>query len=49
MNEINIHKSMGPDGIHSIVLKELVDVIEGPFYIIYQILESLGRSLLTIS
>ncbi|KAK4824398.1 hypothetical protein QYF61_014058 [Mycteria americana] len=34
--QLNVHKSMGPDGIHPRVLKELVDVMAGPLLIIYQ-------------
>ncbi|KAK4811148.1 hypothetical protein QYF61_019779 [Mycteria americana] len=33
---LNVHKSMGPDGIHPRVLKELVDVTAGVVSIIYQ-------------
>ncbi|KAK4811193.1 hypothetical protein QYF61_019824 [Mycteria americana] len=34
--QLNIHKPMGPDGIHPRVLKELVDVTAAPLSIIYQ-------------
>ncbi|KAK4824856.1 hypothetical protein QYF61_020229 [Mycteria americana] len=34
--QLNIHKSMGPDGIHPRVLKELGDVMAGTLLIIYQ-------------
>ncbi|GAB0207248.1 mitochondrial enolase superfamily member 1 [Grus japonensis] len=34
--QLNVHKSMVPDGIHPRVLKELVDVMEGSLSIIYQ-------------
>ncbi|GAB0204318.1 receptor-type tyrosine-protein phosphatase zeta [Grus japonensis] len=34
--QLNVHKSMGPDGVHPRVLKELVDVMEGPLSITYQ-------------
>ncbi|KAK4832645.1 hypothetical protein QYF61_024673 [Mycteria americana] len=33
---LNVHKSMGPDGIHARVLKELVDVTAGRLSTIYQ-------------
>ncbi|KAK4815141.1 hypothetical protein QYF61_017582 [Mycteria americana] len=34
--QLNVHKPMGPDGIHHRVLKELVDVMAGHLSIIYQ-------------
>jgi len=34
--QLNVHRSMGPDGIHPRVLKELADVTAGPLWIIYQ-------------
>ncbi|KAK4818823.1 hypothetical protein QYF61_019860 [Mycteria americana] len=34
--QLNVHKSMGPDGIHPRVPKELVDVMAGPLSITYQ-------------
>jgi len=32
---IDTHRSMGPDGIHPMVLKELVDVLAKPLSITY--------------
>ncbi|GAB0176274.1 mitochondrial enolase superfamily member 1 [Grus japonensis] len=34
--QLNVHKSMGPDGIHPRVLKKIVDVMAGPLSIIYE-------------
>ncbi|KFP52464.1 hypothetical protein N323_08608, partial [Cathartes aura] len=34
--QLNVHESMGPDGIHPRVLKELADVMAGAFLSIYQ-------------
>ncbi|GAB0179602.1 mitochondrial enolase superfamily member 1 [Grus japonensis] len=34
--QLDAHKSMGPDGIHPRVLKELADVITAPLFIIFQ-------------
>ncbi|KAK4810539.1 hypothetical protein QYF61_004502 [Mycteria americana] len=34
--QLNVHKSMGPEGIHPRGLKELADVTAGPLSIIYQ-------------
>ncbi|KAK4827324.1 hypothetical protein QYF61_016574 [Mycteria americana] len=34
--QLNVHKSMEPDGIHPTVLKELAGVMAGPLLIIYQ-------------
>jgi len=34
--QLNVHKSMGPDGTHPRGLKELVDVRAGPLLIIFQ-------------
>lgn len=35
-NQLNVHKSMGPDGIHPKVLGKLDDIIAGPLSTIYQ-------------
>jgi len=34
--QLNVHKSMGPDGIYPVVLKELMGVTAGPLLIIYE-------------
>jgi len=34
--QLNAHTSVGPDGIHPRVLKDLADVLAGPLLIIYQ-------------
>jgi len=36
LHHIDTHRSMGPDGIHPRVLRELVDVLTKPLSIIYQ-------------
>ena len=34
--QLDAHKSLGPDGIHPRILKQLADVIVGPLSIIFQ-------------
>ncbi|GAB0209020.1 mitochondrial enolase superfamily member 1 [Grus japonensis] len=36
LHHLDTHKSMGPDGIHPRVLRELAEVLTKPLYIIYQ-------------
>lgn len=36
LHHLEILKSIGPDGIHPKVLRELVEMLTKPFYIIYQ-------------
>ncbi|KFQ05584.1 hypothetical protein N329_06359, partial [Haliaeetus albicilla] len=36
LHHLDTHKSMGPDGIHPRVLKELAEVLAEPLSIIYQ-------------
>ncbi|KFZ46674.1 hypothetical protein N321_10429, partial [Antrostomus carolinensis] len=36
LSQLDIHKSMGPDGVHSRILRELAEVLTRPLSIIYQ-------------
>ncbi|PKU28707.1 rna-directed dna polymerase from mobile element hypothetical protein [Limosa lapponica baueri] len=36
LQHLDIHKSMGPNGIHPRVLRELAEMLTKPFFIIYQ-------------
>ncbi|KFQ31503.1 hypothetical protein N332_06279, partial [Mesitornis unicolor] len=36
LHHLDVHRSMGPDGIHPRVLKELAEVLAKPLSIIYQ-------------
>ncbi|KFP67443.1 hypothetical protein N322_10156, partial [Cariama cristata] len=36
LHHLDIHKSMGPDGIHPRVLRELAEVLTEPLSIVYQ-------------
>ncbi|KFQ33117.1 hypothetical protein N332_14752, partial [Mesitornis unicolor] len=36
LHHLDIHKSIGPDGLHPRMLKELAEVLAKPLFIIYQ-------------
>lgn len=44
-NKLDIHKSVGPDRLHTQVLRELVDTIASPLSVIFQKLWQLGEVL----
>ncbi|KFO91989.1 hypothetical protein N320_00626, partial [Buceros rhinoceros silvestris] len=43
LHHLNVHKSMGPDGIHSRVLRKLAEVLTKSFSIIYQLSWLMGE------
>lgn len=43
--KLNVYKSMGQDDIHPRVLKELVDVVAEPLFIVFEKLWLLGKIL----
>ena len=47
LGNIKVHKSMGPDGVHPRVLRELVEVIAEPLSVVIQRPWKLGRCLKT--
>jgi len=47
LSKLDIHKTMGPDGMHPQVLRELKDVIAEPLYIVFERSWRTGKCLRT--